>query len=517
MTKRNEDGFRRLGAAPGRDGRGATLKLFVAGGFALLATAALAVVFLLPDRVAEPPAQPTAASATMPAAGPPPVQARAPSPPPSAVPTGPLPSTAAPPAAGAAPDAHRGEAEKLLTEALRRLAELESVGVRVWGGTTVRTSLPEAEASLGRANAHHDRGDYAAALPLFRDAIDRLGQLAESRPERFRQAMEDGLSAYGRKDAAAAAVAFEIASAIARDSDEARTALDRAKRLPDVLAKMATGEEREREGDLDRALDLYLAALSVDGAYGPAKQNADRVGALIADRNYRRSVSAALDALDHGAFRAAATALREARIVRPGGAELKDISIRLAAAEQQAELVRLRDRGAALEREEKWPEAAATYRRALAIDGAAAFAARGLPRAEDRKRLHDAIDRYLADPSRLQSPEPMADAKALLAQSESLAGNAPLLDGKRGRLAALVAAADRPVAIRLTSDGQTEVQVYRVAALGRFTERSLELRPGTYTVVGFRPGYRDVRLTLTVAPGTSPAPLAVRCTEAIAK
>jgi len=67
----------------------------------------------------------------------------------------------------------------------------------------------------------------------------------------------------------------------------------------------------------------------------------------------------------------------------------------------------------------------------------------------------------------------------------------------------------------LVSDNLTEVTVYRVGRLGRFSQRVLNLRPGTYTVVGSRPGYRDVRRRLMVSPNQSSKPLEVRCEEAI--
>ena len=69
--------------------------------------------------------------------------------------------------------------------------------------------------------------------------------------------------------------------------------------------------------------------------------------------------------------------------------------------------------------------------------------------------------------------------------------------------------------MRLLSDERTEVSVLRVGPLGRFREKALELRPGSYVVVGTRRGYRDARRTLVVAPGRSPEPLIVRCDEAL--
>ena len=69
--------------------------------------------------------------------------------------------------------------------------------------------------------------------------------------------------------------------------------------------------------------------------------------------------------------------------------------------------------------------------------------------------------------------------------------------------------------VTLKSDGLTTVQVYHVGRLGQFISQQLKLYPGTYTVVGSRPGYRDVRQTLTVTPGQQPTDLDIRCEETI--
>jgi hypothetical protein len=71
------------------------------------------------------------------------------------------------------------------------------------------------------------------------------------------------------------------------------------------------------------------------------------------------------------------------------------------------------------------------------------------------------------------------------------------------------------VKVVLQSDGVTRVVVHKVGTLGAFKQKSLELRPGTYVVVGTRRGYRDVRQTLVVNPDAPPPPVLVRCEEAI--
>ena len=72
-----------------------------------------------------------------------------------------------------------------------------------------------------------------------------------------------------------------------------------------------------------------------------------------------------------------------------------------------------------------------------------------------------------------------------------------------------------PVTVRFESDNQTEVTLFRIGQLGSFDARDIELRPGTYTVVGTRSGFRDVRQKFTVVAGQPAGPVIVRCEEKI--
>ena len=69
------------------------------------------------------------------------------------------------------------------------------------------------------------------------------------------------------------------------------------------------------------------------------------------------------------------------------------------------------------------------------------------------------------------------------------------------RLSALLPEFERPVRLTLVSDGLTQVSVQGVGAFGGFTHREVDLKPGRYTVLGTREGYRDVRRDVSVSPG----------------
>jgi len=63
----------------------------------------------------------------------------------------------------------------------------------------------------------------------------------------------------------------------------------------------------------------------------------------------------------------------------------------------------------------------------------------------------------------------------------------------------------------IESDDLSKVAVYKVGKLGKFNTRELSLRPGTYTVVGSRKGYQDVRLKITVKPGQKSLRISIIC------
>ncbi|MCZ6560257.1 MAG: hypothetical protein O6931_05160, partial [Gammaproteobacteria bacterium] len=72
-----------------------------------------------------------------------------------------------------------------------------------------------------------------------------------------------------------------------------------------------------------------------------------------------------------------------------------------------------------------------------------------------------------------------------------------------------------PVRIDLVSDRLTEVFINRIGRIGTFSDHSMRLVPGNYTLIGTRDGYRDVRRKLVVMPGVSPEPVLIRCEEKI--
>jgi serine/threonine protein kinase len=223
----------------------------------------------------------------------------------------------------------------------------------------------------------------------------------------------------------------------------------------------------------------------------PGKATPDPAAADAARRaeEFRTAMSEAQAAHSRSDWPVARKALARASALEPGSPAVADARRRIEEGERAAALAHQREVARAAEMKEDWRRAVAEYEAALRLDPAVAFALEGRRRASSREVL-------LQQAREIEAPGPrhrrqIADLERALQQART------------------------SVAVVLESDEKTEVVVHKVGRLGTFERKVLELRPGTYTVVGKRRGYRDVRRQLVVEPEGSPPPLVVRCEEEI--
>jgi hypothetical protein len=236
---------------------------------------------------------------------------------------------------------------------------------------------------------------------------------------------------------------------------------------------------------------------------------------FAADDAFAATVSEGLAALDRGAWAEARGAFERARNARPDASVVADGLARAEAGLRADSLAEHRKRAEAAEAREDWRAALREYEAALGIDPAVSFGQAGRSRSSQRAELDERLEAYLARPGRLSAEAVAHEAQTALERAAELDPAGPRLTRQIAALQQRLREARTRVAVRLLSDGKTAVSVLRVGPLGSFEETSLDLRPGSYVVVGTRRGYRDVRRTLVVAPGRSPEPLRVSCDEAL--
>jgi len=420
-------------------------------------------------------------------------------------------SNAGPEAGPQGSEPSRTDAAKALQDFLHTRARLELTNAPIWG----EPEWSEAINGAARGNDLFGQRQFSPAYDAFAKSSELLLLLESESAQRLATALNSGWQALQSDDSAAAVASFETAMAIDAENENALEGLERSRVRPDLLRLMAEGDSARSENDLPAAQAAYMQVVELDGLYEPAQIALEAITRQIIDLAFNDAMSRALRALESGQVKPAELALRQATSLKPNEEVVRNTQQQLAQLKQKLWLKSQRKEAAVKESAEDWSGAVTIYRKVLASVPQAGFAWRGLAKAEDRERLHQQLDHYLDDPTRVFSEQPRSNAEKLINSAGKPPAEEKRLAGKIERLKAMIIEAQTPQTVTLRSDGLTNVAIYHVGRLGSFTSQQLELRPGSYTVVGSRPGYRDVRQTFTVKPGAEQPALDIRCEESI--
>jgi len=263
-----------------------------------------------------------------------------------------------------------------------------------------------------------------------------------------------------------------------------------------------------------------VTAGAAPGSATAAAEAAPRSGSAAAstgfgDDAYAKAAGEGFAALGAGQLEKARRAFEKARTLRPDGPEAREGLRRVDAAHNRSTFGLRRAEAEDLEDEEHWQDALDAYDSVLRQDASLAWAQEGRARAGARLQLGDSLQALIDHPDRLANPRVRGEAAMLLQYAEQQPTVGPVLRSQITRLTTLLPALEKPVRLSLVSDNLTQVTIPNVGSFGSFARRDIELKPGRYTVIGTRDGYREVRRDITVSPGEEYLTVNVSCSEPI--
>ena len=405
----------------------------------------------------------------------------------------------------------KDQAESQLTEVLQQEKLLEARSASSWGGEDwIRY---EALARGGDDALLAER--YPEAVDSYSNALEDGAGLLARMEEIIASAMTAAKRALEAGNAELAAKQFEVVLGIEPDNAEALAGRQRAESLPDVLELVSRGDAFSSEQRWSEAIDAYRSAVDIDPEWAPAKAGLAEAKSRLASSRFESLLSQGFAALADEDYAQAAKQFEAALKLRPDSKPARDGLTQAQESQKLDDLALSEARALAFERRELWDQAVARYEAALATDPTVAFAISGLERARARADLDRKLENFIDHPTLLLTDGVLGDARRLVEDARAYAEPETRIAGQVARLDDLIRIASTPIAVTLESDERTEVTVYRVGALGVFTTKEIQVRPGTYTAIGSRNGYRDVRTTFTVLPGKDMGPVSVVCTEPI--
>jgi serine/threonine protein kinase/tetratricopeptide (TPR) repeat protein len=422
----------------------------------------------------------------------------------------------------------------------RRLAALDTRGAGIWGGPEFAMAKMRAAESIGA----RDAGNLKMAQQRLADASRLLDEVESRAQQAFAAQLAAGQKALAANQQELAKEAFDLARRIDPNDRRIAEGQRHTSNLNDVLPLLADAQNAESARNFSRAVQDYNQVLSIDPGNDKARTGLARAKTEFGDDNYAKAVGSGFAALGAGRLDDARAAFTKAKSLRPTGSEAAEGLRRVEAALDAKGFALMRQRAAGLEAQERWDEAVEAYNSALQADPSLAFAQEGKNRAAARAQLGASMQSLIDRPERLASESVREQARALLQTANQQATSGPVLRSQIARLELLLpdydkssrsvpssirpvvawpsdtapstrAAIDKPVRLALVSDSATDVVIPSIGEFGTFAKREIELKPGRYTVIGTRDGYRDVRQDVIVAAGQEGKTIRVSCSDPI--
>jgi tetratricopeptide (TPR) repeat protein len=405
----------------------------------------------------------------------------------------------------------RLEAQNILAELLDLQFALEESNVKLWG----QEALARAAKQAGKGDETYRARDYKKSIEHYRESLATLQALEKDKTIILEENLATAEEKIQQGDPGGAQESVDTASAIDAAHPGLANLRERIRTLPEILSLLTQAKQSEEAGDLETASALLAKAAAIDPLHQATADNLQRINTSLTNQQFQRAMSNGYLALGEGKLKEALREFEKARSLDASSKVAADAIIEVENARTTSTLAAQQKKGVEYEGSEQWTRAVKTYTQALDIDPSLTYAVEGLKRSTVREKLDLQFKKIMADPDRLSDLKIAQEATDFLQQMRATTPQGKVLLSQINDLDKLLLRARTPVALKLLSDEETEVVIYKVGRLGKFQQRELELRPGTYIALGTRNGFRDVRKEIPLRPENSANTVTIVCTEAI--
>ncbi len=393
----------------------------------------------------------------------------------------------------------RRTAQILLRATLARVAQLQASHVESWD----RSGLHHLQEALSSGEKAYSETRFRAAQDAYRAALVQAAQIEARLPTVIAGLLQEGDGALEAGNSAQADAAFTQVLAILPEHRAATVGRARAATLDRVRALVEQAEAYEQMGEEDKARAVYNDAAKLDEHTASIKAGRARLDRNARARQLRAALSAGHLALERGDFNAARLAFQRAATLDGASPEVLNGQRETASRAAAAAIATALERAARAAGTEAWREAARSYGAALALDGELSGIADSKRAAEQRAQLDEQLASLLKDLLALTDQRQRELANDTLARAQAIASPGPRLRGQISALNTALRQVREPLEATLISDGEAEVSLDGIAALGHFNEHRLSLLPGHYRALVRRDGQADVRIEFSIMPGAS--------------
>lgn len=354
---------------------------------------------------------------------------------------------------------------------------------------------------------------YADAVQELQAASSQATQQLDAMNAAFDAAMRAAEGALEQDEFEQAKLHITKALSLRPTSVEAQSVGQKIDALPEVLSLVKAVQDARTQNDAEGEMKSLRALLALDPKREGLQARLDNLIIQTLEQRFVGHVKSALVCLEKRDLACAESNGAAAQKIFANRSEVTLLSSKISTLSRELKIERLLADADAAMQGDRWGDALVLLQNASAIDQGRKRIQDGLELAHKLTDLDGALDSYLSAPQRLGADNVANGARAVVAESDTYAQHSAALSAKAQNLKSVLSDYATKVSVLVRSDNLTDISVRGVGQVGRTKARAIELKPGTYTLEGIRPGYKAMLKTLVVPVGAQNLSIEVVCNE----
>lgn len=341
-------------------------------------------------------------------------------------------------------------------------------------------------------------GNYASAMT----AMTTLTELANATLERSQKEVDNAIArvkqAYFALDTNMAKLALDKITLHQKDHQELGSLSSQVDKIPTIRALEDTIRIANIENEPEKELQAIRSLAKVDSDWAEHSQRAATLASQLTTKRFNQAIARAYVAVDKKQINTARSELNKARAISSSRNEINQLSQAIAQIERTNRFetnVASADNAATAD---DWDKVSRHITQALSHAPNDGLLTRRLDKANQIIALKKRMAALLENPYRLANESVKIRAQIALIKAEPYADDSASLNALSAKLAGMLAAVNKVVAVSIASDGMTSVSIRGVGIVGAVASKVIQLKPGPYTFEGKRNGYKSKIVTVTI-------------------
>ncbi len=400
-------------------------------------------------------------------------------------------------------------------------SEAEMNKMPIWAKEQYQKTMEiEAQAEEYKANK-----EYVKSEEKFKQAIKKVESILEQKENILQQSIKKGLEYLEEENLTQSKKEFIKASAIDNKVLIINRSLARISNRPKVLELYQKSKNYEKKSDTNNAIKMLENALVIEPEYTKIEKKLQQLLLKEKSISFDKAIGQALSALDKKNYTIARNEIKKAHSLSSDDPIIQDIEQRISEGIISRKINHMISSAKKEEKKEQWQEAKIIYNNILKISPDIGQIIVKQERVNAYIQLNQLIDNIVNQTERLQNDKIFEKSKRALkyvrnelnqnSNSYYTIMKTPLLMQKIASAKEAINNASKQINVTIHSDNRTDITIYRVSKIGKLTNKQIKLRPGKYTIVGTRIGYRDFRKTIEITANDQSVIINVQCKEKI--